>query len=89
MQLKETGYGEVTVWLDEIAVTLGATGKETGDNGKMELVFELATHQTLHKGFTNGPSATYYFDYTHIEFRPLQFYAWYVGTGELTSFRCA
>ena len=28
MQLKETGAGEVTVWLAEMAVTMGATGDE-------------------------------------------------------------
>ena len=28
MQLKETGSGEATTWLAEMAVLLGATGKE-------------------------------------------------------------
>ena len=28
MQLKETGAGEVTVWLAEMSVTFGATGDE-------------------------------------------------------------
>ena len=27
MQLKETGSGEVTVWLAEMAVTIGGTGE--------------------------------------------------------------
>ena len=31
MQLKETGAGEVTVWLAEMAVTMGATDAKTED----------------------------------------------------------
>ena len=46
MQLKETGAGEVTVWLAEMAVTIGATDEEEAAQRKEreDIIYTLCKH---------------------------------------------